>query len=1160
MQPPDSSAPHVGLVALAIILITLPFAASTGPVGAVSTGGAHLLEPAVADPGGSGRLADPPDATTGNLTPPDRTVPNQQPAGSYVLDATWESNAEALAADTWRSIAGIDVVADGRVFVCDAVEARISVIEPDGAVRPFRTYGAQPALAGPGHLAFDDDAGRLYVADPGNESIQVFTGTGDHLASWDVGTSPAGLALAPDGTVVVALPSSGEIRRYSGSGDVLAQWRAVADDGSNEMLRGLHVADDGHVFVIAPSDSSVIEFDPDGRQTAKMRPKLARADLYDLHVAMGPGATSHRLWLAASFGILYHEPSSDYWSTNPVGELAVLAANPAAGIYAGTAGRYGQASQVLRLPFGSGIVAPERRWGATVLRPGVLDGPESIVMGADGRAYILDRSARIQRFSQSGIIDGQIEHPNPVHVDAAADGTVVVTDGGELGAYNAGGESLWSIPLAPPGDEATAVGLGFDQSAMEAVVLDTARGRLRRYGLDGTYRSHSLLPEAPDGSSVWSDLAIDSSGTAYALDRSNLSIAVIASDGSEDEITLDADARRIAVGPGGEIYALARDGWIRYYDATGARRGAFDAARYDYATESSPSDVAVDTAGRIYVADRAANVISRFAWDPQATPGLPPDDGAGQCRSFPDKYAQPISLELGEATTIHLTVRGGCGPGVSADPSDIVLILDRSASMEGDRIRILREAALNFVADVDFGPSRVAVISFNASARRDVGLTADARRVRDAIRSLQAEGETAIHRALELARDEVARRGREDSRSIFILFSDGDSDFDPAFTQADTAKKNGVEIYTIGIQAWQALMRAIASDDDHYFRADSARFLYGIFERIAERVTAATLYRSIRIEDQIAPNMTYILGSADPPATFDGTSLVWDLADVPFGGFGLKYELEPTRAGDWPTNASAWGDYVDGFGQPGRIDFPVPRVTVAESGDATPTPRSTPTVRPTATALPTPSRAPVPIFLPVALNEKCIPGMRHADVVLVMDTSSSMAGQKLAAAKLAALSFVDQLSLPEDQVGIVSFNSSARLVGELTGQPKALADAIASLAVEVGTRIDLGLAVAHEELVGPRSIEDNTAVIVLLTDGVQREEQPALDAALRARTDGVRIFAIGLGEDVDAAFLRQIAGGPRGLYLAPGPDDLSDIYNEVAGVVPCPPEDFWGRR
>lgn len=235
--------------------------------------------------------------------------------------------------------------------------------------------------------------------------------------------------------------------------------------------------------------------------------------------------------------------------------------------------------------------------------------------------------------------------------------------------------------------------------------------------------------------------------------------------------------------------------------------------------------------------------------------------------------------------------------------------------------------------------------------------------------------------------------------------------------------------------------------------------------------------------------------------------------------------------------------------------------TATASPTLSPAPTASATSTPSATPSPRPTPRPGPLYLPLALREEWKPRTQRADVVLVIDASSSMAGPKLAAAKAAAAGFVDLLALPEDQVAVVAFQDRARPRTGLSGDAGALQRAIAGIESSPGTRIDEGLRWAIDELAGPRRRAGNLPVIVLLTDGRQAiapAEPPRLAALARAA--GVRIYAIGLGGDVDEAYLLDLAGHPGRSYLAPSARDLAAIYREIAVNLPCPAERFWGRR
>ncbi len=245
---------------------------------------------------------------------------------------------------------------------------------------------------------------------------------------------------------------------------------------------------------------------------------------------------------------------------------------------------------------------------------------------------------------------------------------------------------------------------------------------------------------------------------------------------------------------------------------------------------------------------------------------------------------------------------------------------------------------------------------------------------------------------------------------------------------------------------------------------------------------------------------------------------------------------------------------------------PTPSVTTTPSPKASGTPTATLTA--TVTPSPTITRVPRVLYFPLVLKEKCDPILLHADVVLVIDASTSMLEQtrekrtKLAAAVEAVKLFLDELALPLDQASVVEFNGRAELLQPLTGDRRALIASLNRLEVRRQTRIDLGVAVAREELASSRRHPDNQAVMIVLTDGKANPVGPgaAVREADAAKAEEVTIFTIGLGEDLDLDALESIADRPSYFYRAPDAEDLAEIYSGIAIEIPCPAEDFWGRR
>lgn len=376
----------------------------------------------------------------------------------------------------------------------------------------------------------------------------------------------------------------------------------------------------------------------------------------------------------------------------------------------------------------------------------------------------------------------------------------------------------------------------------------------------------------------------------------------------------------------------------------------------------------------------------------------------------------------------------------------------------------------------------------------------------------------------------------------------------------------GLDSFGGGHAPDQGLLATLAYPAGNYRLATTPRDLPDIYGQLGRDLARRLLFSSLVITDRIPSNMRLVPGSIQPPAEIlpDG-SLRWSLADVGLNGPPeLRYALEPLAAGTWPTNLEAVAAYTDGLGTAGRLVFPVPEVEVlAPAPSATPTLEPTPTDPPTATATetatatatvtPRPRPTIVHIHLPIAYRLQCHLSARPVDVALAIDTSSSMNGPKIEAARAAARTFIGLLNLPQDHAAVVSFDERARVAQALTGDRTALEAALASLPTAVGTRIDLGLWVALEELGGLRHRPGVDTVLVLLTDG---RPQGGTEASMRlavglARDLGVTTYAIGLGDDVQRDVLLEIAGDRDRVHLAPSERELAAIYREVARVIPC---------
>lgn len=167
------------------------------------------------------------------------------------------------------------------------------------------------------------------------------------------------------------------------------------------------------------------------------------------------------------------------------------------------------------------------------------------------------------------------------------------------------------------------------------------------------------------------------------------------------------------------------------------------------------------------------------------------------------------------------------------------------------------------------------------------------------------------------------------------------------------------------------------------------------------------------------------------------------------------------------------------------------------------------------------------------------------DVLFVIDTSGSMAGAKIDQAKKALQYCVNVLS-PADRFDIVRFSTDTeKLFGQMSrvdaaSRAKAI-DFIGGMKAAGGTAIDA----AQNAAVG--QLQDSPAgrlkAIVFLTDGLPTVGQSNPDRILdqvsgKLNAIGARVFAFGVGNDVNTRLLDLLASQSRGSsqYVLPNED------------------------
>lgn len=141
-------------------------------------------------------------------------------------------------------------------------------------------------------------------------------------------------------------------------------------------------------------------------------------------------------------------------------------------------------------------------------------------------------------------------------------------------------------------------------------------------------------------------------------------------------------------------------------------------------------------------------------------------------------------------------------------------------------------------------------------------------------------------------------------------------------------------------------------------------------------------------------------------------------------------------------------------------------------------------------------------------------------VVLVLDKSSSMEGKKMELARQSAIGLVDNLR-DIDYVGVLAFDNSFQWTAPLrrNERPEETKRLISGIIADGGTQIAPALREAFRNIQPSKAIYKH---ILLLTDGIS-EEGDSMALAREAAKLKITISTVGLGQDVNRAYLERVA-------------------------------------
>lgn len=297
--------------------------------------------------------------------------------------------------------------------------------------------------------------------------------------------------------------------------------------------------------------------------------------------------------------------------------------------------------------------------------------------------------------------------------------------------------------------------------------------------------------------------------------------------------------------------------------------------------------------------------------------------------------------------TLKVTLALAASPDISSNPTDIVLVLDRSGSMTGSPLANMKLGAKTFIdiieeatdgtLDGNIGSgSRIGIVSFSNTATADTQLITSVAALKTAVDSLTAGGSTnhadAFTKAVQLFDPQST------NAKVIVMFTDGKTTAGPPPAPvAAAARASGIVIYCIGLIGTDGVDVdalndwATDPDDSHVAVTPNDDELEDLFRDLAANIskTGAT---NIVIDEVVNPD--FAITSVTPPTKgtavmINSNTLQWKISELGVSGnegTTLEFYIQHIAQTSGVKQINQSITYSDNEGN--VVTFPSPSVTV----------------------------------------------------------------------------------------------------------------------------------------------------------------------------------------------------------------------------------------